>query len=221
MPETAAAYDALDRYARSIGISIAVANYGGLRTEADTNRILQYRVDDYADARSRGAIRPDTTLQQFRPIAPFGKSYHNYGAAFDINIVARPSNVTVAQALAKLGAYAPQIGLRWGGTFHDADTPHFELAVPLATAQSRYRASAPTSILPPLGFDLSSFLPGLTPASDEIEATLDVPDVYGPDNESGEIAFTDLPPEQNTAPLLVLGLFVAGVMAWAIRRKFL
>lgn len=224
LPETQSAFDALDAYARTIGVSIGVANYGGLRTEADTNRILQYRVDDYNAARSAGAIRADTTLQQFRPISPFGSSYHNFGAAFDVNVKSRPSNLTVAQVQAKLGAYAPTAGLRWGGKFTNADPPHFELAIPLNDAQRRYRAmvgsGAGVSSLPPLGFDLSSFLPGLTPASDEIDATLDMPDVYLSGDDSGEVAFTDTPPEQSNVPLLAFGLLVAGVVVWALRRKF-
>lgn len=230
LPELQTAYDALDRYARSIGISIGVANFGGIRTEADTTKIMQYRVDDYAAARNAGTIRPDTTLQQFRAIAPFGSSYHNYGAAFDVEIRARPSSMTIATALAKLGAYAPNVGLRWGGNFRSAnapngDQPHFELPITLAQAQARYRAYASASSSSAgdiFGFDLSKFLPGTTPTSDQIEATLTVPDVppyYLPVDESGDAQLATVPPESSTTPLIVIGFVVAGVIVWTLRRK--
>lgn len=217
LPELRAAYDQLDAYARTQGIGIEVADFGGVRTLADTTRILAYRDDDFRAAVNAGAIRPDTTLQAFRPIAPFGSSYHNYGAAFDVRIKSRPSSMTVGQAQAKLGAYAPRIGLRWGGTFRNPDAPHFELAIPIDEAQRRYRAVS-GSIVPTSAFDLSSLLPGLTPTSDDIEATLTVPDVYVAGDDSG-VAALDI--EEGPPPSLVmLGLVVAGVVAWALRRKF-
>lgn len=215
LPETRAAFDALDAYARSQGIGISVADFGGLRTSADTTRILKYRDDDYAVARRAGTIRPDTTLAQFRPIAPFGHSYHNYGAAFDIIVTARPSSLSVAGVQRKLGEYAPRIGLRWGGTFSNPDAPHFELAISLAEAQARYRnAPPPSSLLD--SFDLSAFLPGLTPTEDPTP-----PDVSGPAaDDSGEAIFSEHPAEPSNAGLVALGLFVAGMMAWALRRKY-
>lgn len=138
LPETVDAFNALDQYARSQGIAIAIADYGGVRTQADTTQILEYRQNDYNAAVAAGKIPATMTLDQFRPIAPFGSSYHNYGAAFDITIQARPASMTAYDALALLGAYAPAIGLRWGGYFSNPDTPHFELAISLDDAAQRY-----------------------------------------------------------------------------------
>lgn len=214
LPELRAAYDALDQYARSIGISIALADYGGVRTEADTTQILQFRDADYAVALRAGVIRPDTTLRQFRPINAFGTSWHNYGAAFDVRIIARPSSMTDGQALAKLGAAAGRFGLRWGGTFTTPDTPHFELAIPLADAKARYDAMTGTASGGGLSFDLSSFLPGFAPSDEGDGDPLELS--YNDTVESGG----DFGGEQSPVPLLVLGLAVAGVVAWALRRKF-
>jgi D-alanyl-D-alanine carboxypeptidase-like protein len=230
LPETVAAFNALSDYAASQGMSVDVANFGGVRTLADTNQILGYRQADYTAALNAGQIRPDTTLQQFRPIAPFGSSFHNYGAAFDVIVSGRPSTLSYDQAVALLGRYAPSIGLRWGGLFRNPDPPHFELAITLADAQARYKAmlaggGGGGSILDQLSnFDLSSFLPGLTPSTDTAP-TLDTPpapDTIDIADESGDIAIASGPPQAPGAsvPLIALGLVIAGVIAWAIRRKF-
>lgn len=228
LPELRAAYDALDQYARTQGITINVADFGGVRTLADTTRILKYRDDDFAAAVRSGAIRPDTTLSRFRPIAPFGKSYHNYGAAFDVIITARPSTMSVYKAQQILGAYAPRIGLRWGGTFSDPDTPHFELAIALREAQARYVKAGGTSVRD-IGssFDLTKFLPGLTPSAGEELYAPEPADVGFPvvgdvaASESGEAATIEgMPSDDSYDTMMVAGLVVAGVVAWAIHRKF-
>lgn len=227
LPETAAAYAQLDTFARQHGITIGVADFGGVRTLADTTRILGYRTDDYQAALRAGTIRPDTTLQQFRPIAPFGSSFHNYGAAFDVRIIARPAAMTEYAALRALGLYAPNIGLRWGGNFTNPDTPHFELAIPLSEAKARYTSFASSggasSSLSDLAssFDLGGFLPGLAPSSDDVAAAIDAPDYQESGDDSGVAELQDdagqIPPSPG---LLALGLAVVGVVVWALRRKF-
>lgn len=222
LPETVAGFNALASYASTLGMSIDIANYGGLRTLSDTNTILDYRQNDYNAALSAGQIRPDTTLQEFRPIAPFGSSYHNYGAAFDVVVSARPSSMSYAQALATLGARAPSLGLRWGGMFNNPDPPHFELAISLAEARAKYQAFvAAGGKVSSSPFDLTSFLPGLTSGDDaDTQAVFDTPAVDSGADESGDVALAS-GPDQNGAPtsLLVLGFFVAGFLVWAIRRK--
>jgi hypothetical protein len=223
LPETVAAYDALDQYARSVGIGIALADFGGLRTLSDTTRILGYRQQDFDAAVAAGQVSADTTLNQFRPIAPFGSSYHNYGAAFDITIQSRPASMTTDQALRTLASYAPSIGLRWGGTFRNPDPPHFELAITLAAAQAKYKSYLTSGGgASSLSFDLSSFLPGLTSGPDDTQAALDTPqqpdtsDLY---DESGDTSVAELssgPP----LTLIAIGLAVAGFLTFLIRRKF-
>lgn len=138
LPETLAAWDALTALAAAQGITFALNDFGGVRTQADTTLIEQYRQTDFNAAVSSGQIPADTTLQQFRPIAPYGKSYHDYGAAFDIAPVAYPASLGYDGAVNALGALAPQAGLRWGGHFTNADPAHFELAITLAAASAKW-----------------------------------------------------------------------------------
>jgi hypothetical protein len=140
LPDLQAAYSQLAAIASAHGLTIGIADFGGLRSETDTTTILGYRQADYNAAVRAGSISADTTLQQFRPIAPFGNSYHNYGAAFDVSILSRPSSQSESSALAMLGQYAPALGLRWGGNFSDPDYPHFELDLSLSDAQAEYDA---------------------------------------------------------------------------------
>jgi hypothetical protein len=223
LPDLRAAYAKLDAYAKSQGIGIAVADFGGVRTLADTTRILKFREDDYRVAVQNGSIAPDTTLNRFRPIAPFGSSYHNYGAAFDVMITSRPATLSYGAALAKLGSYAPSIGLRWGGAFTNPDPPHFELAITLEQARQKYAASggaasnldASTS-----SFDFSKFLPSLTPAVPDGYAT-DTGDGLADAGDMGDLTYDDLPPEDDgSAGILITGVIVAGLVLWALRRHF-
>lgn len=140
LPALQDAFSQLSDYAAGQGITIGVADFGGYRTQADTTQILQYRQDDYNAAVRAGTIPSTMSLGAFRPIAPFGKSFHDFGAAFDVAIVARPSSLSVAEAEALLGAYAPSIGLRWGGAFSNPDPDHFELAISLADAADQFAA---------------------------------------------------------------------------------
>lgn len=49
---------------------------------------------------------------------PALNSAHTRGEAFDVSA---PGDV-----LAMMGAWAPYLGLRWGGTFTDPDPVHFD-----------------------------------------------------------------------------------------------
>lgn len=142
--ELTAAIEKMRGLARAEGIEFATAAYGGVRTEADTIRILKYRDDDYAvylrnlAASHPGEIPvPKTT---WRPINPFGTSMHNYGCARDLKITAMPVSFSESEAFRRLGILAPQCGLKWGGTFHRVDTPHFELAISIEQARDRWNA---------------------------------------------------------------------------------
>jgi D-alanyl-D-alanine carboxypeptidase-like protein len=236
LPQIQNAFNALQQYGASQGISIGVADFGGIRTQADTTRIIGYRQDDFNAAVRAGTIPADTALNAFRPIAPFGRSYHNYGAAFDVAILARPAGMSEFQALATLGAYAPSIGLRWGGTFPtNKDFPHFELAVPLSQAQSMYEQIGGTAGRAPGGLglpslsDLASFLPSLTPMTDD-SADDEVlyadpagfPPVgdYASDDSGDALLMQDVGGGGYDSTLLMLGAVVAGVVLWAIRRQF-
>ncbi len=201
LPELATAYAQLANALASRGITIGVADYGGVRTAADTTRILAYRQQDYNAAVNAGQIDPAvTSLNEFRPIAPYGSSYHNYGAAFDVHVIGRPSSMSEQQALAIGAQLAPQFGLRWGGTFPDPDPWHFELAISLADAKQRYATMTGSGFPGASSGDVSSFL---TPTLDDSGAL-----VYG-----GDLA-SSLEPG-----MIIAAAIVAGVVLWLVRRS--
>lgn len=145
LPELTTAIETLRKVALADGIEFVTADFGGVRTLADTTKILKYRDDDYAVYLKNLAKlfpqRPPTPKEIWRPIAPFGSSMHNYGAARDVKITVKPSSMTEAEALRRLGSHAPDCGLRWGGTFRvKVDMPHFELPLRLSDARARYEA---------------------------------------------------------------------------------
>jgi hypothetical protein len=114
---------------------------GYVRTPSDTAAYLTYRADEYATwsaawKRAHPGKAP-VSIYQWRPIAPFGGSMHNYGAAFDITPV-RGSYEDIA-------SLAPQAGLRSGlsASFVAArrvDPPHYELPISLLEAKARWLA---------------------------------------------------------------------------------
>ena len=141
-PQLTAAIEQLRQKARAEGIEFDTADFGGVRTEADTIRIMKYRDDDYAVyvrnlARTHPGKKPEPK-ESWRRIARFGTSYHNFGAARDLKITARPTSFSDAEAMRRLGALAPSCGLKWGGSFNDP--PHMQLPITLAEARDRWLA---------------------------------------------------------------------------------
>lgn len=80
----------------------------------------------------QAALATDAT--RTTPAAPAGMSKHEVGFAYDV----RRTGLTADQ-LARIGALAESIGLRWGGRFAPTPDPnHFEAATPRA-ALAAYR----------------------------------------------------------------------------------
>lgn len=136
LPETVASWNALEAAALSRGVTFRLNDFGGVRTQADTTLIEQYRQTDYNRALANGSIAADTTLNQFRPIAPWGHSFHNYGAAFDISPESRPADMSYDAAVKLLGSLAPSCGLKW--PLPASDPAHFELNISLAAAAAKW-----------------------------------------------------------------------------------
>ncbi len=138
LPELAYLWEELESSAAAEGIGIAIADFGGYRTEADTLEILDYRARDYAAyaARARAAGRVPESIDDFRPIAPYGSSFHNYGAARDFKISYKPPAMTEAAAVARVGAIAERLGLVSGRRFNDP--PHVQLDVTLEEAAAMW-----------------------------------------------------------------------------------
>lgn len=138
LPELRAAEQALRAAAARERITYEIADFGGFRTEADTTKILGYREVEYAQyvAAAKKAGRVPLPINKWRPIAPFGRSYHDYGAAFDVRVTGTPPGMTAAQGLSHLGALSASVGLRWGASFNDP--AHFELPITLDDARQRW-----------------------------------------------------------------------------------
>lgn len=120
------------------GIIYRIADYGGLRTEAQTKLILQYREADYKAAVKADPRVASVPITKWRPIAPYGQSRHNYGGAFDVLPLIWPASLTYGRAMGRLAELAPAVGLVNGASFQDL--PHFELPDPFAVVKSRYLA---------------------------------------------------------------------------------
>jgi hypothetical protein len=123
---------ALENYAATLGILFGYPDYSGWRSLADTTQLIQWRDEAVA---AHGATA-------YYPVASYGSGFHGKGAAFDIKIVKWPAGRSSDWAYQQLGAYAPRIGLRWGGTFsgRNVDPYHFELAISIADAQALFDA---------------------------------------------------------------------------------
>lgn len=130
----------LRQRANAIGIDYRIADFGGLRTQADTVLIMGYRAADYAAAVAANPAVASIPINTWRPIAPFGSSMHNYGAAFDVLITKKPANMTESQAYAQLRAIAPSIGLRANVP---NDPGHFELPLTLDDARRAWGDRTP------------------------------------------------------------------------------
>lgn len=134
LPELAAAEVKLRAAAAAKGIYYKLAEWDGaaLRTEADTVQAMRYRDADYAVyvRKMKAAGKTPVDLRTFRPINAYGTSHHNFGAAFDVEMVKGTQ--------AQLGALAPSVGLTWGGTFSRPDGPHFQLAIGILEAKARW-----------------------------------------------------------------------------------
>lgn len=150
LSSTVAAFTQLQQDLLGQGIPIGIAEYGGFRSLADTTDILAFRETDYTNAIASGELSPSVSIDEFRPIAPYQHSFHDYGAAFDIRFKSLPAGMTSDDAEQLAGQLAPELGLRWGGSFQNPDGVHFELDITLSQArtmwQSEFGASAPAGI---------------------------------------------------------------------------
>lgn len=139
-PELTAKVEKLRALALVEGIEFTTADFGGVRTEADTAKIMKYRDDDYAVyVRQLKRDKPNATptpKNTWRKIAPFGSSYHNYGAARDLKVTKHPASFTASKALDRLRTLAPSVGLK---TITN-DPPHVQLPITLAQARARWEA---------------------------------------------------------------------------------
>lgn len=217
LPDLVRAEAALHAYAKSIGVDYAIADYGGVRSQSDTTRILGYRETDYAKyvsdlAKSHPGQKP-VSMQQFRPISSFGSSYHNYGAAFDVLITKYPTGSSASQALSALQSQAPYVGLRAGATFPNPDPPHFELPISLDDAKRLWQSAGNTTPgQASLGSTIKAAISGLLPFP--ITTTDDV------ETDTDTLAPTFTGTGQVSPSPVVLALLAVGGIALVLHRRY-
>lgn len=141
LPEFASDLAQLAQLAAAQGIQLGFNSYGGFRDQATTQLISKYRDQDYAaylkQLLQTNPLATPLPIDQWRPLVPFGQSFHNFGAAADLNpIVWPPALGTRTDALNVLHQLAPLTGLRF--PLPTSDPAHVELAEPLATVQTRW-----------------------------------------------------------------------------------
>ena len=141
LPALVFAIGELQARIRPLGIAWQVADYGGLRTQSDTVKILAFRDADWNAAVKRDpSLVQRTTKEQWRKISPWGRSMHNYGAAFDVEIVSSPPGMSRLAALNIVLDAGVDLGLVSGRSF--GDPPHLELAFPGASPGASALAAA-------------------------------------------------------------------------------
>jgi hypothetical protein len=142
LPALIAAQGQLLASAHARGINFDIADFGGVRTFADTVVIIGYRAAEYAAAVANNPSLANTPINTWRPIAPFGQSMHNYGAAFDVKITKAPPGMSFDSALSQLKTLAPSVGLR---SNVPNDPPHFELPITLEQAKALWESQGNAS----------------------------------------------------------------------------
>lgn len=224
LPELRARESSLRALAAAEGITYDVAAFGGVRTQADTTRILTYRDNDYAVyvAKARANGKVPVSKDEYRPIAPFGSSFHNYGAAFDAEITGAPKGVTFDAALSRLGALGAKAGLVWGGVWArpKTDRPHFQLAYGLAQVRDMWQQHV-NGHTPTAPASNAAIAAGLTiPGVQVIASAMPRADAAGPHVASvpGVVGMIQRHPLATTA-VSTGAVVVAALLAWVIVRR--
>jgi len=146
LPQMQQLWDSLVSTLSAQGIAIDVADWGGYRTADDTAAILNIRQAAYDAYVAGGGTLPITGAWNDGaswPIAPYGKSFHDYGAARDVEVLSAPAGMSGLAVTAAIDAAAESVGLRDGASF--GDPLHVELPITLAEAQTEWAAYAGSS----------------------------------------------------------------------------
>lgn len=146
LPELAQLWDQLVAIAAGEGIGVGIEDWGGFRTVDDTAQILAFKqadYDEYAAAARAAGHEPNPITGPWdngssRPIAPYGQSFHNYGAARDFAIDAVPAGMSMDDAVSRVQAIGVGLGFRSGASY--GDDRHLELTIPLADAAAAWAA---------------------------------------------------------------------------------
>ena len=124
----------MQRFEAATGLKSTIPAYGGVRTPADQQQLLQWR----ADTASTYAVGGGDTS---RPV---------YGGAFDLHILRHVAGAwekggawsagRIAPEYLRLGEIGEGMGLVWGGrwTGKESDPYHFQLNETLSQARARW-----------------------------------------------------------------------------------
>lgn len=131
LPELRTKEARLRQLAAAEGIAYEIPAYGGVRTEAEQAQLVKWR---------------DEAVKAGRPyyqVAPFGKSMHEVGAAFDMKVITRPAGMSADAALRRLGVLGESLGLEWGGRWSGQtnDPFHLELTGARSSYVAQYQAN--------------------------------------------------------------------------------
>lgn len=227
LPEFRARELKLRGLAAAEGLQYGVADFGGLRTEADTAQALHYRDLDYAAyvARTKKAGRVPLPITgawddgKPRPIQAFGKSFHNYGAAADIVPTVVPAGMTFSSAQNRLGQLAGKAGLVWGGLWagDSYDPRHIQLATGLAQVRdmwNQYQSGGPVTA--PQAPGAGIVIPG-------VQVISSAPAVAAPVIKA---AATRVAAAIHRAPLATTAvsagaIIASGLLVWLVVRRYL
>lgn len=131
------------------------------RAEAEGLRLVLvsgYRSPEEQDLiYAQGRTRPGPIVTDVRG----GRSWHNYGLAFDVAILSsagKPTWPNDPPTWARIGAIGEGLGLRWGGRFPSPDRPHFEYhpGLDIAGAAQGKRPAVPGIAAPLASAETSS-----------------------------------------------------------------
>lgn len=130
-PELAALAARLFDAAPGLGLAIAIPEFGGTRSTARQAAL-------YADSLAQGG----GVLAY--PVATPGNSRHEYGAAFDVDIIGDGASDAGYRDLADAGV---GLGLTAGYYFSGSDPYHFQLNETLAVSIARWKALQTTRLV--------------------------------------------------------------------------
>lgn len=124
----------------AMGFTYSLPDYAGVRTEAQQAQLVAWRDQAVADARAaavKNGTDPDAAAKAaYYEVAPPNTTYHEFGAAFDIQITT-PDNPT-DDDYANAAEIAQGVGLVPGYFFSTPDPFHFQLDYDLATVQQMW-----------------------------------------------------------------------------------
>lgn len=126
-------------------IDLVIPAFGGLRTKATQAQLVRWRDEAVERARKVALAAKKSPAEvdlagkrAYYQVAPFGKSRHELGGAFDVKIVP-PAEATSANYL-RLGKLGESLGLDWGGRWkgRSNDPFHFQLPLPWLTLKAEF-----------------------------------------------------------------------------------